>query len=215
MASWGSCDFAQLQELQNRLKKLQNADMQKFCVEASRELAARLLALVIPRTPVGRKPNLKQLGGEAAKKTVRVKSASGKSQTFLSREGAILEAHWGGYMGGTLRRGWTAKSEAEAESGSGRSIAADGVQYAQSIPVVKSGESYQITVINPVRYASYVEFGHRQTPGRYVPALGKRLKASWVKGQYMLTISEKQLASIAPGILERKLQAFLTEVFNG
>ena len=215
MASWGSCDFKQLQELQNRIKKLQSVDMQRFCIDASRELAARLLALVIPRTPVGRKPTLMQLGGPGAKKTLRVKGSSGKSQTFLSREGAILSQHWGGYMGGTLRRGWTAKTEAEAESGSGGSSASAGAQYAQSIPVQKSGDSYQITVINPVRYASYVEYGHRQTPGRFVPALGKQLKASWVKGKYMLTISEKQLASVLPGILERKLNDFFTEAFNG
>jgi hypothetical protein len=30
-------------------------------------------------------------------------------------------------------------------------------------------------------YAPYVEFGHSQTPGRFVPALGKRLVASEVK----------------------------------
>lgn len=31
-------------------------------------------------------------------------------------------------------------------------------------------------------YASFVEFGHRQTPGRFVPAIGKRLVASKVAG---------------------------------
>ena len=31
-----------------------------------------------------------------------------------------------------------------------------------------------------VKYAPYVEFGHHQEPGRYVPAIGKRLKVSWV-----------------------------------
>ena len=31
-----------------------------------------------------------------------------------------------------------------------------------------------------VEYAPYVELGHHQTPGRYVPAIKKRLKASWV-----------------------------------
>lgn len=35
-------------------------------------------------------------------------------------------------------------------------------------------------------YAPHVEFGHRQEPGRYVPAIGKRLKASYVEGQYFL-----------------------------
>jgi hypothetical protein len=214
MARWGSCDYRQLQKLRDNLKKLQDADMRQFCTDASRELAARLLALVIPRTPVGKKPTLKQLGGDGAKKTFKVKGASGKSRTMLSREGAILEQYWDGYMGGTLRRGWTAKTEAEAEGGTGRGSASDGVRYAQSLPVTQAGGAYQVTVTNPVHYASYVEFGHRQKPGRYVPALGKSLKSSWAKGQYMLTLSERQLATMAPAILERKLQAFLTEVFN-
>lgn len=34
-----------------------------------------------------------------------------------------------------------------------------------------------------VEYAHYVELGHHQTPGRYVPAIKKRLKASWVPGK--------------------------------
>ena len=31
-----------------------------------------------------------------------------------------------------------------------------------------------------VEYAPYVELGHHQEPGRYVPAIKKRLVASWV-----------------------------------
>lgn len=33
-------------------------------------------------------------------------------------------------------------------------------------------------------HAPHVEYGHRQTPGRYVPAIGKRLKESFVPGQH-------------------------------
>lgn len=33
------------------------------------------------------------------------------------------------------------------------------------------------------KYAPYVEMGHHQEPGRYVPAIGKRLVASFVKGK--------------------------------
>jgi hypothetical protein len=215
MANWGSCDYEQLKRLEENLQKLQKADMQKFCIDASKELAARLLALVIPRTPVGKKPTLKQLGGENAKKTVKVKGSSGKSRSMLSREGAILSQYWDGYIGGTLRRGWTAKTEAEAAGGKGSATVAQGREFAQSLPVAKSGNEYRITVINPVSYASYVEFGHRQRPGRFVPQIGKRLKRAWIPGKYMLTISERQLATLAPGILEKKLQTFLEGVFNG
>mgnify|MGYP001119028550 CR=1 FL=1 len=53
---WGSCDYKQLQKLRQNLAKLQEVDMDRFCREVSKELAARLLALVIPRTPVGQYP---------------------------------------------------------------------------------------------------------------------------------------------------------------
>ncbi len=62
---------------------------------------------------------------------------------------------------------------------------------------------------NPVEYASYVEFGHRQQPGRYVPALGKQLKQGWVKGRFMLTISEGEIQDIAPKVIEAKLKKWL------
>ena len=35
-------------------------------------------------------------------------------------------------------------------------------------------------------YAPHVEYGHRQTPGRYVPAIGRRLVNSYVPGQHYL-----------------------------
>lgn len=166
MAKWGSADFEEIKALQKRLQKLQSADLEKFCEECSKELAARLLALVIPRTPVGKYPK------ETGKK------------------------------GGTLRRGWTGGKNA-------------GASYARGLPVTKGNGTYTIEVINPVEYASYVEFGHRQESGRYVPAIGKRLKAGWVNGQYFLTLSEKDLENIAPALLTKKLNRFFREVFNG
>ena len=167
MARWGNADFEQLRELQERLQKLQSVDLNKFCEDASKELAARLLALVIPRTPVGTYP-----------------TETGKNA-------------------GTLRRGWTAGKETAPGA------------YAKSLPVEKSGNYYIIRVINPVEYASYVEFGHRQTPGRFVPAIGKRLKSGWVNGQYFLTLSEQDLERIAPAVLQKRLDKLLREVFNG
>lgn len=52
MARWGSTDFQQLKRLQKKMEKLQSGDFDKFCEEAAKELAARLLAKVIKRTPV-------------------------------------------------------------------------------------------------------------------------------------------------------------------
>ena len=207
MAKWGNCNFEQLKQLRKRLEKLENMDLDSFCREASKELAARLLALVIPRTPVGKKP---KLTGEKSRK---IKGVSGKSGSFLTAEAVRLEQYWGGYIGGTLRRGWTAKTHEEAAGGNGMPTAAQAKEYAKSLPVQKAGHNYRVYVINPVKWAGYVEFGHRQTPGIYVPALGKSLKSAWVNGQYFLTISEEELNRIAPAILQRRLDEFLREVF--
>ena len=100
---------------------------------------------------------------------------------------------------GTLRMGWD-----NALGGLGASTVAK-TQGAE--------QSYSVTVENATPYASYVEYGHRQTPGRYVPAIGKRLVASWVEGKHMLEISEGNLSGILPGVLQTRLDAFLRTVF--
>ena len=80
--------------------------------------------------------------------------------------------------------------------------------------VKRTGNTYTIEIINPIEYASYVEYGHRQTPGRYVPAIGKRLKASWVNGKFMLTISLSEIESQIPAIVEDKIWRELRRCFN-
>ena len=107
-----------------------------------------------------------------------------------------------GKVGGTLRRGWTGKKDMDAFA------------YAMSLPVVKQGSGYLIKVINPVEYASFVEYGHRQEPGRFVPAIGKRLKKGWVEGRFMLTRSEMELERDLPHIIEKKLTKFLTRTIG-
>ena len=160
---WGDVDYKQLQKLRDNLQKLQDMDLDKFCENVSKELAARLLALVIPRTPVGRYPK-----------------SSGKK-------------------GGTLRRGWTARTAGEAATGSTMNAKA----YAAALPVSRQGRNFYVQVINPVEYASYVEFGHRTRGGK-----------GWVNGQYFLTLSEHDLERLTPALIERKLEALLREVFR-
>lgn len=155
MAKWGRADFKQLKRLQKKMEKLAQADFDKFCEEAAKELAARLLAKVIKRTPVD---------------------------------------------DGVLRRGWTARTESEANGGGNTNVTA----YAESLIVRKVGNTYEIEIINPVNYAAYVEFGHRTAN-----------HAGWVNGRFMLTISEQELEAQAPKILEKKLMKFLGGVFDG
>lgn len=105
-----------------------------------------------------------------------------------------------GKMGGTLRRAWTVRTEEEAVSG--KKVTAK--EYVDSLTVTKTGNEYQIEIINPMHYASYVEYGHRT-----------RNHKGWVEGRFMLTISEKELDAQADKILEKKLMKYLGEVFNG
>lgn len=201
MARWGKCDFRELEQLNKRLEQLSSVDFDVFCREAANEIAARLLEKVKKRTPVGVAPKfdeplttkvrgndyIAQVTTKTGEKVFRKRK--GKSYTMLTRSGAIRDKYWSGYEGGTLRDAWTI------------------------LPVEKQGDQYIVTVVNNTEYASYVEYGHRQTPGRYVPALGKSLKASWVKGRFMLTISTQELETQAPALLQQKLYLFLKEVF--
>ncbi len=101
-----------------------------------------------------------------------------------------------GKKGGTLHRGWTSKTHEEAASG-GRSSAS---AYVDSLKIHHYGNMIVIEIINPVEYASYVEYGHRTTNHK-----------GWIQGQFMLTISEQQIQSIAPKVLESKIKSFFKE----
>ena len=57
-----------------------------------------------------------------------------------------------------------------------------------------------IEIVNPVEYASYVEYGHRTANHK-----------GWVQGRFMLTISEQEIQNIAPKVLESKIKKFLGE----
>ena len=65
----------------------------------------------------------------------------------------------------------------------------------------KKGLKFEMDLANPLEYVEFVELGHRQEPGRYVPAIGKRLKADFVKGHYMLRDGTRRLEeSLKPAV---------------
>lgn len=96
------------------------------------------------------------------------------------------------------------------------------------LPIERQGDQYIITVINGLQYASYVEYGHRQQPGRFIPGHwegerfiynpddegGMVLKKAWVEGRFMLTISVQELERMAPALLEKRLLKFLKGCFD-
>lgn len=139
-------NFRELVEFQRKIEQLNDEQVDKFMESCCKELAARLLAKVIKRTP---------------------------SDT------------------GVLRRGWTAGSSANATT------------YANSLRVNHFGGVYQIEIVNPVEYASYVEYGHRTKDHQ-----------GWVNGKFMLTISEQEINSSTQAILTKKLNQFMKDVFR-
>lgn len=145
MGKMGKFNFRELKDFEKKLKSMKDPDV--FVESCAKELAARLLAKVIKRTPVGDYPK-----------------SSGKK-------------------GGTLRRGWTGEKRASASA------------YVDSLTVHHFGGTYVIEIVNPVEYASYVEYGHRTANHK-----------GWVSGVFMMTISEQELQEIAPKVLERKVK---------
>ena len=57
--------------------------------------------------------------------------------------------------------------------------------------------------MNPVEYASYVEYGHRTANHQ-----------GWVPGQFCLTISEKEIENLTPKLLESRVNKLLKECFK-
>ena len=84
----------------------------------------------------------------------------------------------------------------------------------QLIGPIFSGAEISIELRNSKNYASFVENGHRQTPGRYVPAIGKRLKASWVPGQHFLQKATKQTSNQMPQLITPVMDNILRRLMD-
>jgi len=199
MATLGKFSTADFKKLQKKLNKVKPPDTQMFVDSCAKELAARLLAKVIKRTPVG------DYSQEVTVTAQKDGKKHKKGEQYTKR------VNPSGKLGGTLRRGWTSKTMEDAQKGGAK---VDAKAYADSLAIKHDGKMLSIEIVNPVEYASYVEFGHRQTPGRYVPELGKTLKAGWVNGQFMMTISEQEVRDIAPAVLEKRIAEYLKGVMT-
>jgi hypothetical protein len=101
---------------------------------------------------------------------------------------------------GNLRRGWTAQGSG---SGSEELKTRGAAQYVDSLKVNHFEDTYIVEIINPIEYASYVEYGHRTANHK-----------GWVSGQFMLTISERELEEQAPKIIEKRISDYLKGAFH-
>jgi len=78
--------------------------------------------------------------------------------------------------------------------------------------VIRKGDLLEITIYNPIEYASFIEYGHRQIVGKYVPILGKKLKQPWVVGKYMATIAIKEIEDQIPTRFEERFKQWIKDL---
>lgn len=173
MARMGKFDMQELKKFQKNLEKIGQAEVDAFLEGCAKELAGRLLRMVVKRTPVG------DYTHEVTVTAKRDGKKHKKGEQYTKR------VNMSGKMGGTLRRGWTG----------GQRYSKD---YVDTLAIRHEAGNYIIEIVNPVEYASYVEYGHRKPDHK-----------GWVPGKFMMTISEKELKQIAPQVLENRLKKFL------
>ncbi len=137
MGGMGKFDCKGLQDLQKELDRLRK-ETDIFIESCAKELAARLLAKVIKRTPVG------DYSHEITVTAKRDGKKHKKGDQYTKK------VNYGGKKGGTLRRGWTTQ---KAGSGSEGLRTSGAKQYVDSIKVNHFGNMYVIDIINPVEYA--------------------------------------------------------------
>lgn len=91
----------------------------------------------------------------------------------------------------------------------------DGKYRSESEHMRRSWEAERINdttvkVQNTASYASYVNDGHRQQPGRFIPVLGKRLTKSFVKGLHMQEKAEAATRKASEKIMKNALDDYLS-----
>lgn len=126
-----------------------------------------------------------------ANKTVR--NLAGRLLGYVYDETPVLKTPTPANKGGTLRRGWTAKTHEQAKAGQSSPMA----QYIAECPITVKGNVLTIDIINPVEYAMYVEYGHRLRNGGFYP------------GVFMLQRSIDKLTPQVDKITDKLLNDFL------
>lgn len=111
-------------------------------------------------------------------------------------------------QGGALRRGWIGK-----EGAGSTPTSADMAEYAGKLKLTGNKQK-SVTITNNVEYGPYVEYGHRQRPGRYVPILDRQLTTAWVPGQFMLHRAVKNVESMANGLIRKLMNQWMRNYFE-
>lgn len=139
MGKFGRVDIRGMKQFQKELKKLQDRDA--FMEACAKELAARLLSMVVKRTPVG--DYSKEVKVVAKRNSKYHKKGDVYTKRVKSKE----------KTGGTLRRGWISETQEEAQKGKTAISQEEILEYANGLKVSRFGKTYKIEIVNPVEYA--------------------------------------------------------------
>lgn len=176
-----------LSEFKELQQRLEQAEKYKdeYFEYALRQIALRFLARVIPLTPTSENQTI-------------MYSVNGKTVTKTMR-------------GGALKRGWIGQVDDPGPEPSRSEIEG----YVNSLTIRRAGRRYSITLSNRVDYAPYVEYGHRQRPGRFIPALGKTLVNAWVPGQHMMLTAQREIYTMQRALYEKLFNEWFEDKING
>ena len=163
-----------LRQFSKNLQKLNQSGIDEISEIILREMALRFLTKVIQLTPVGQSKYVRR----------RLRKENGEYLRYVrgKNKGKIKTKKTNSYTGGTLRRGWIVKSEKQAISNKTKPTQAEIESFVKGLKFTKVGTVYKITVVNPVHYAKYVNYGHRTRGGK-----------GWVEGYFFVEKAEKYI----------------------
>lgn len=166
-------DFSGLRDFAKQLNTISTDSM---CKEAVTQLGAVYIASAKRNTPVG---TAKAFDSEAVDKETGKKGQWVKARADLvggKKNLRKINKNYKLLSSEHMRRSW------------------------QMGTVEKHGNEYRIKVSNSASYATFVDKGHRQTPGRFVPILGKKLVGNYVKGLKITDKAEKAVKRAQGGV---------------
>lgn len=184
-------DFRGFEDLQKRIAELNSSTMEEAKRQSMKEMAAVYIREAKKNTPVkGTEVSENEYKNSRVAEYSKVKDFN-KHKKLYSSDAKVAYKRKGErkfkmlHNSEHMRRSWNAGT------------------------VVREGREYKVKVFNTASYASYVNDGHRQQPGRFVPILGKQLVKGWVDGLNMAEKAEKETERQSKNILRRNINRVL------
>lgn len=191
--------FAGFEDLRRKIEELNSPQEKQACIEECTESLAQVyLTEAIKNTPIGGAREFEVT--ETGYKRVQAMEVGAKG-FYKAKSRSHANAHAVKRIKKSRKNGKKQYLVLTASEHMRRSWDAEDVK--------KLGGTYSVKVFNSASYASYVNDGHRQRPGCFVPAIGKRLVRAWVPGQHMAEKAEQKTRRASKQLLSRIITAYL------